>query len=323
MSDSDPQNVVHDFARDRRHRLIGIALMCGAVAAFALLDATAKYLNHHMDTLQVVWARYTAAFVLALVVLNPWSRPGMLTTTRPGLQIFRSTLLLGSTVLNFLAFKYLRLDQALAIMFSTPFFVAVLSGPILGEWVGWRRWTAIGVGFVGVIFVTKPGAGGIHPAALFSLGSAVCYAVYSITTRLLARTDSSETTLFYSNLVGFLALLPVLPFVWTMPDSWFLVVLMVLVGAMGSLGHYMLIAGHRLAPPAVLAPFIYTQLAWATTLGFLIFHDVPDRWTLVGAAIVVASGLYMLNRERKVGPRKEQTTDLKTDPPADGRPPQV
>lgn len=300
---SDP--VPSDFARDRRQRLIGIALMCGAVAAFALLDATAKYLNQHMDTMQVVWARYTCAFLLALVVLNPWSRPGMLTTTRPMLQIGRSTLLLGSTVFNFLAFKYLRLDQALAIMFSTPFFVAVLSGPILGEWVGWRRWTAIGVGFVGVMVVTRPGAGGIHPAALFSVASALCYAAYAIMTRLLARTDSSETTLFYSNLVGVLALAPVLPFVWTTPDNWFLVALMVLVGAMGSFGHYMLIAGHRLAPPAVLAPFIYTQLAWATTLGFLIFGDVPDRWTLFGAAIVVASGLYMLNRERMVG--HEQT----------------
>ncbi len=121
------------------------------------------------------------------------------------------------------------------------------------------RWTAIGVGFIGVIFVTKPGAGGIHPAALFSLGSAFCCAAYSIMTRLLARTDSSETTLFYSNLVGALALLPILPFVWTMPENWYLVALMVLVGAMGSFGHYMLIAGHRLAPPAVLAPFIYTS----------------------------------------------------------------
>jgi drug/metabolite transporter (DMT)-like permease len=314
LSDTAPS----DFARDRRQRLIGIALMCGAVAAFALLDATAKYLNHHMDTMQVVWARYTAAFVLALVWLNPWSRPGMLTTTRPLLQIGRSTLLLGSTVFNFLAFKYLRLDQALAIMFSTPFFVAVLSGPILGEWVGWRRWTAIGVGFAGVMVVTRPGAGGIHPAALLSVASALCYAAYAITTRLLARTDSTETTLFYSNLVGVLALMPVLPFVWTTPDNWFLVALMVLVGAMGSFGHYMLIVGHRLAPPAVLAPFIYTQLAWATILGYLIFADVPDRWTLFGAAIVVASGLYMLNRERMVGPR----TDPKTEK-AEKRPPQV
>lgn len=315
MSDSSPS----DFARDRRQRLIGIALMCGAVAAFALLDATAKYLNHHMDTMQVVWARYTAAFLLALVWLNPWSRPGMLTTTRPLLQVGRSALLLGSTVFNFLAFKYLRLDQALAIMFATPFIVAVLSGPILGEWVGWRRWTAICVGFVGVLVVTRPGAGGIHPAALFSVASALCYAAYAITTRLLARTDSTETTLFYSNLVGVLALMPVLPFVWTTPDNWFLVALMVLVGAMGSFGHYMLIAGHRLAPPAVLAPFIYTQLAWATILGYLIFADVPDRWTLFGAAIVVASGLYMLNRERMVGTR----TDPKTGPQTEKRPPQV
>jgi drug/metabolite transporter (DMT)-like permease len=243
----------------------------------------------------------------------------MLTTTRPLLQIGRSTLLLGSTVFNFLAFKYLRLDQALAIMFSTPFLVAVLSGPILGEWVGWRRWAAICVGFVGVLVVTRPGAGGIHPAALLSVASALCYAAYAIMTRLLARTDSSETTLFYSNLVGALALAPILPFVWTTPQSGFLMALMVMLGALGSFGHYMLIVGHRLAPPAVLAPFIYTQLAWATILGYLIFADVPDRWTLFGAAIVVASGLYMLNRERMVGPR----TDPRTDPKTEKRPPQV
>ena len=138
----------------------------------------AKYLNHHMDTMQVVWARYTGAFLLALIVSNPINRPGMLVTRRPFLQIGRSALLLFSTALNFFALRYLQLDEALSILFSTPFIVAVLCGPLLGEWVGWRRWTAIGVGFFGVLLVARPGFGGIHPAALLSLGSAVCYAVY-------------------------------------------------------------------------------------------------------------------------------------------------
>src|SRR5205814_289396 len=156
-------------ARERRNRLTGIALMTGAVACFASLDASAKYLNASVDTLEVVRARYTSAFLLALILSNPLTRPGVMTTRRPLLQVGRSALLLGSTMLNFFALKFLQLDEALSILFSTPFLVAVLSGPMLGERMGWRRWSAIGVGFAGVLVVTRPGLGGIHPAALLSL----------------------------------------------------------------------------------------------------------------------------------------------------------
>ncbi len=287
----------------RRARLLGIALMCGALACFSCLDAMAKYLNLHMDTLQVVWARYTGAFIVAVAISNPVTRPGLMRTGRPMLQVGRSVLLLASTLLNFMALRYLQLDQALSIVFSTPFFIAALSGPVLGEWVRWRRWMAIGVGFIGVLLVTRPGFGGIHPAALLSLVAALFYAAYNISTRMLSRTDSSETTLFYSNLVGALVMLPVVPFVWTTPSDPIVILVMIVCGAFGSVGHYLLIIAHRHAPPAVLAPFIYTQLVWAIILGYLVFADVPNRWTLAGAAVVVASGLYMLNRERKVGYR--------------------
>jgi drug/metabolite transporter (DMT)-like permease len=286
-----------DEARERRQRLIGIALMCGAVASFSCLDTIAKVLNHHMDTLQVVWARYTFAFLLALALSNPLTHPGLVRTSRPLLQVGRGALLFGSTWLNFVALRHLQLDQTMSIALSTPFFVAALSGPLLGEWVGWRRWSAIGVGFLGVVVVTRPGAGGIHPAALLSLAGAVCYALYAISTRALSRTDSNETTLFYSNLTGALIMLPVVPFVWTTPDDPLLMALMVLAGGLGGFGHYLLIAGHRLAPAAVLSPFIYTQLVWAIALGYLVFADVPNGWTLAGAGIVVASGLYILHRE--------------------------
>ena len=131
-----------------------------------------------MDTLQVVWARYIGAFLLAFAFSNPITRPGVMRTGRPWLQLGRSALLLVSTVLNFFALRYLQLDEAMAIIFSTPFFVAALSGPMLGEWVGWRRWTAIVVGFFGVLLVTRPGFGGIHPAALLAVGAALCYAIY-------------------------------------------------------------------------------------------------------------------------------------------------
>jgi drug/metabolite transporter (DMT)-like permease len=140
----------------------------------------------------------------------------------------------------------------------------------------------------------------MHWAALYSLASAICYSFYIITTRMLSRTESDQTTLFYSNLVGLVAMMPVLPFVWSMPENWFLIFLLVGFGAFGSFGHYLLIAGHRLAPASTLAPFMYTQLVWATLLGFLIFGDVPSHWTLAGAAVVVASGLYLLYRERVV-----------------------
>jgi drug/metabolite transporter (DMT)-like permease len=292
---------MHDHAsHERASRLTGIALMCGAVACFAMLDTTAKYLNLYMSTLQVVWARYTGAFLFPFIVSNPWTRPGLTRTTRPLLQVGRSVLLLGSTLCNFAALRYLQLDEAIALVFSTPFFVAALSGPLLGERVRWRRWTAIAVGFVGVLVVARPGPGSFQPAALLSLSAALFYALYSITTRILARTDSNETTLFYSNIVGALALLPVVPFVWTAPSEPLVIALMVATGAMGSFGHYLLIAAHRLAPAAVLSPFIYTEIVLVIALGFLVFGDVPNRYTLTGAAIVVASGLYILHRERQV-----------------------
>src|SRR5262245_15899803 len=284
-------------SHERVSRLTGIALMCGAVACFAMLDTTAKYLNLYMSTLQVVWARYTGAFLFPFVVSNPWTQPGLMRTTRPLRQLTRSLLLLGSTLGNLSPLRYLQLDAAIPPVFSTPFFVAALSGPMLGEWVRWRRWTASAVGFVGVLVVLRPGPGTFQPAALLSLSAASCYSRYSSITRILARTDSNATTLFYSNIVGALALVPIVPFVWTTPSDPLVIALMVASGVMGSCGHYLLIAAHRHAPAAVLSPFIYTEIVLVIALGFLVFGDVPNRFTLTGAAIVVASGLYLLHRE--------------------------
>jgi drug/metabolite transporter (DMT)-like permease len=290
-----------DVASERQRQMRAIVLMCGACAVFSCLDATAKFLVQSMDALQIVWARYTSAFVLAFLVSNPLTRPGLLTTRRPRLQIGRSGLLLASTAFNVFALRHLQLDQALAITFSTPFFVTVLSGVLLDEWAGWRRFTAIGVGFLGVLLVARPGsASGLHPVALLSLAGAACYALYTISTRALARTDSNATTLFYSNLVGAVAMMPALPFIWRAPEGALAWTLLLLTGVFGSLGHYLLIAAHRLASPSVLAPFIYVQLIWATMWGYLLFGDVPDRFTLAGAAIVIASGLYILYRAHKL-----------------------
>jgi drug/metabolite transporter (DMT)-like permease len=291
-----------DIAKARRARLIGIALMCGAVGTFACLDTTAKYLGRQIDVMQVVWARYTFALLLTLVILNPLSRPGLLRTGRPIFQVGRAAVLLASTMLNFFALKYLRLDQVLAITFSTPFFVAALSGPVLGEWVGPRRWAAIGVGFIGILVVTRPGFGLVHPATFLVILSTLAYAFYFLSTRLLARTDANETTLFYSNFVGAVVMLPVVPFFWKPLDLWQFA-LLVLAGALASVGHYMLIAAHRHAPASLLSSFIYSQLVWVVILGYTVFGDVPDRYSLMGAAIVIGSGLYIFHRERIRGPR--------------------
>ena len=275
--------------------------MCGAVALFACLDTTAKYLNTQMDSLQVAWARYTSAFVLTLIISNPLTHPGLLRTRSPKLQITRSMLLVGSTALNFLGLRWLQLDEALSIIFTFPLLVAIISGPMLGEWIGWRRWTAIGFGFVGVLLITRPGLGGMHAAALFTLGATFCYAFYAVITRIVSRVDSNQTSLFYANVIGALAMLPVIPFVWQPPVNWVVVFLMVMIGVLGSTGHYFLIAGHKLAPASVLSPFVYTQLIWVIVLGYLVFGQVPNSWTIAGAAIVIASGLYLLYRERKLG----------------------
>ncbi len=281
-----------------RTRLVAIGLMCGAILCFALLDASAKRLTSEMDALQVVFARYAGSMILVSLLLNPWRQPGILRTKRPGLQALRSLLLLGSTALNFVALTYLQLAETVSIMFATPLLVALVSGPLLGEWPGPRRLAAIGVGFLGVLVITRPGLGGMHPAALLSVLGCVCYAFYSLATRILAAYDPPETTMFYSGVAGTLAMLPFVPMIWTTPQEPLAWGLMLATGILGSFGHWLLILAHRLAPATVLAPFIYSQVVWMIVLGWLVFGQLPDRWTFIGATIVIASGLYLLYRER-------------------------
>jgi drug/metabolite transporter (DMT)-like permease len=290
-----------EVAIQRRQRLVGIGLMCAAVAQFACLDSTAKYLSAGMDTLEIVWARYTFSFLLTAVVSNPLTQPGLLRTKRPALQVIRSLLLIVATVGNFLALRWLQLDEVLSIIFTFPFIVAIVSGPILGERLGWRRRSAIAVGFCGVLLITRRGVGGMHPAALFSLVATIAYGFYAVITRIVSRTDTNQTSLFYSNLIGALVMLPVIVFIWHPPGNWMHWLMLIAIGALASSGHYCLIAGHRLAPASVLSPFIYTQLIWVVILGYFVFDHVPNAWTMVGAAVVIGSGLYLLDRERRLG----------------------
>jgi drug/metabolite transporter (DMT)-like permease len=159
---------------------------------------------------------------------------------------------------------------------------------------------AILFGFAGILLVTRPGAGGIHPAAIFSVLSAFSYALYSLSTRVLAAYDSTPTTVFYSALVGVVVTTLPLPAVWITPSSPWLVAGMLATGAAGWIGHLFLTMAHRRAPAPILAPFMYTQIVWMIAAGFLVFGDTPSIWTLAGVAVVVASGLYLLYRERRM-----------------------
>ncbi|HET7715749.1 MAG TPA: DMT family transporter [Bauldia sp.] len=279
-------------------RLRGIALMCLAMLLFSVLDTAAKYVSQYMPSLEVVWARYAVSLAFAVAVLRPWANLADYTVRRPFIQALRGLFLLGSTILNFLALRYLQLAETAAIAFAAPFFIVGLAGPVLGEWAGPRRWAAAVIGFVGVIIVVQPGPDTFQPAALLSLGAACCYAGYNLTTRLLATTESPAGMLIYPAALATALLTPPLPFVGTLPPDWLVGALMLLTGAAGGLGHWFLIVAHRRAPASLLAPFQYTQILWMPVFGFLVFSDVPTRNTLIGAAIIVASGLYILYRER-------------------------
>jgi drug/metabolite transporter (DMT)-like permease len=290
-------------------RVQGIVLMCLVGVCFSSIDAAGKFLNHLMPTMEVVWARFLGAFIFSLAISQVVVRPQVVRTRRPVLQIVRATLLLAANIFNLISLRYLQLDQMLSIMFTVPFIVAIAAVPLLGERIGPRRWAAIGVGFAGVLVVTRPGAGGIHPAALLTLMAAITYSLYSIVTRLLAPIDSSATTLFYTNLVGAVAMSLVVPFLWVTPEPMVCVIMVVMAG-LAVLGHFLLILAHRLTPASILAPFMYTQLVWMVIYGYAIFGDLPNQWTLTGAAIVIASGLYLFNRERKVkGPEAPVSGD--------------
>jgi drug/metabolite transporter (DMT)-like permease len=239
--------------------------------------------------------------VVALIALRPWRELPLYLTRRPVIQVARSLLLTLSTVFNFLALRHLQLAETTTIGFAGAFVVAGLAGPMLGEWIGPRRWAAIAVGFVGVVIVTRPGPEGFQPAVLLSVGSMLCNGLYVILTRALAATDSPEGLLLYPAIAATIVMAPVaLPdAVW--PPNLLIAVLLVGIGFLGAIGHWFLILAHRRAPAASLAPFVYFQLIWMTALGYFVFGDLPHRLTLIGAAIIVASGLYILYRQRVHG----------------------
>ena len=277
-----------------------IGLMCLACALFTGNDAAGKVMisTGHLPVVMVVWIRFVGQLLAIVVALGLVAVPRLARTNRPGYQWLRSVLLFGSTTFNFLALRHLRLDQTTTISFLTPLTVAVLSGPLLGEWIGWRRMLAVLVGFAGILIAVRPGFVAFEPALIYSFACMLCYALFAILTRYLAPHDPPEVTLFYSLLVGAIATTPFAFADWVWPSEPIVWAAMVSIGVFAALGHLLFIVAHRFAPAAVISPFSYVSLLTATAAGYFLFGHLPDIWTLAGAAVVIGSGLYILRREQ-------------------------
>ncbi len=283
----------------RDMRMVAVLLMCAATVCFSGIDSSAKWLGVRLPEVEIVWARYVGAALFSLMVARPLSRPAVLHANRPWLQLFRSALLLGSTYANFLALNKLQLAETSTISFLTPLFVALMAGPWLGERVGGARMAAIAVGFFGVVIATRPGTSAFQPIVFVAIAGVVCNAGYGLTTRRLAGHDSAETTLVWTPLAGVIATTPLLPWFWVTPQSPRVWAVMLLMGASGAFGHWLMILAHQRAPASAMAPFGYTQLLWMIIIGWLVFGDTPPGATLLGAGIVIACGVFLAWRERR------------------------
>jgi len=279
--------------RDNRR---GIYWMLLTTGLFTSLDATAKYLAQDYPVPQVLWARFS--FHLVFVALFLGTRLSVtLRSRRPGLQLLRSFLMLVTTGMFFFAVGSLPLADVVAIMFVGPLFVTALSVPLLGDYVGPRRWAAVAVGFLGALLVVRPGSGIMQGIAVLPVLAAFSHALYTITTRKLANHDRPMTTLFYTAALGAVVTTAIVPFFWVTPDvtGW---LLMALLGVFGAAGHLTLIKALGYASPVVVAPLSYASLVWSIGMGFALFGDLPDGMTLLGAAVIAGSGLYVFHRER-------------------------
>jgi len=277
---------------------LGIALMMSGLLLFTLGEALVKLLARDYDIPQIVWGRYAFHALFTVLFFSRGNLLRQARTARPGLHVGRSALMLVATACFFTALRYLPLADAVAIVFVGPLLVTAFAIPLLGEQVGARRWAAIVVGFAGALIIVRPGAPGMHWATVLPLISAACYALYQILTRIAARSDSAETSLFWTSAFGVVAMSAAVPFFWRAPDAagW---AMMVALGAAYGFGHYLLIRGLEIAPASRLSPFLYTQIIWATLLGLLIFDQFPDGMTFLGLAVVIASGIYIWRRETR------------------------
>jgi drug/metabolite transporter (DMT)-like permease len=268
-----------------------------------LLNASSKYLTQFYPVVEITWARYAGHFVFMLLVFAPRRGTRLLVSSRPVLQLVRSTLLCLSTLIYISALKWVELPTATAISFTGPLIVTALAPFLLGEQVGRTRWLAVGVGFLGALVVVRPGMEGANQAALLVLASASASALYQIMTRKLASQDPAETSITYIALAGFVLTSVPLPFVWVTPESLWHALVFVGLGLFGGFGHYFLVRAFELAPAPVVSPFNYGQLIGAAVLSYSVFGQIPDAWTWLGAFIIAASGIFMLYAERSRGRR--------------------
>ena len=278
---------------------LGILLMIGSTIVFALQDGMSRHLAEQYNTLMVVMIRYWffAAFVIAIAARSKGGLRRAVKTSQPGIQILRGLLLAGEVCVAVYGFTLLGLIESQAVFICYPLLVAALSGPVLGESVGWRRWTAIGVGFVGVMFILKPSEGVFNVAAAIPLIAALMFALYSLLTRYAARRDTTATSFFWTGAVGAVFMTAVGIWHWevmTLPDYGWMACLCVT----GALGHWLLIKCYEVAEASAVQPFAYFHFVWASVLGITIFSEVIRTNVAFGAALIVAAGLFTLWRER-------------------------
>jgi drug/metabolite transporter (DMT)-like permease len=275
----------------------GIALILASTVFLGTSDVTAKYLSGSLPSIEIAWIR----FLVFALIMTPAMVPGTplfsLRSSRPGFQLLRGLMLLGSSLLFITSLRYLPIAEASATGFVSPVFVTALSIIFLSESVGIRRWLATAAGLIGVLIILRPGTSAFHPAAFFPLVSAMCWAATLVMTRVMSGKETSATTMTYSSIAGVAVLSAMVPFAWVTP-SWHDIMFGILIGIASTAGQWIVVLAFRYADASVLAPFSYSQLVWVSLLGFIIFGEVPDVWTVVGAAFIVASGLYTAHRER-------------------------
>ena len=270
--------------------MAAIGLVCLAGILFVAMNAATKALIERFDLVMLVWARYF--FHVAFVaVLFPRRLPGLLHTDQLGVQLLRSVLVLAATALNFAALAWLSQGEVAAITFTTPILVVALSGPILGERVGGRRWLAVALGFAGALLIVQPGAATFNAGALLAFGCALAYALYQISTRIVRETEPLGS-LLYGGLVGMAVTSLLVPWYWRTPSlvEW---AGLAAIGVLGAVAHLMMILALRRAQASRVSPFTYLQVVWAMLSTLLLFGVVPPWTTFAGAAVVVASGLLL------------------------------
>ena len=285
-------------ADSARNRLIGIGLMSLTYVLFTLLDGSAKWLVGGMPVIVVVWLRFVTHAVFASALLLPVRGLALVRTSHLRWHLLRALMFVAMTWMNYWALQYLQLAVTSSIFFLVPIVIALLAAPLLGERLDAGRWGAILAGFAGVLVIVRPGSAEFHPAMLLSICNAFLYALFNLMTRRLAAYDPPETIQYLPAVGAAILLAPFALAAWESPDSWQEWTVACLLGVLGGLGHYLLALGHRYAPATVLAPFLYQQVIYMAIFGYLVFGDVPSGAVWIGAAIVVASGLYLFARER-------------------------